>query len=319
MADSAATTLSETPSDDGSPEAAKRSPAPRGLGKGLGALIPQGISPPETPDSPQSAVGFGRIDISLIDPNPDQPRTRFDEESLAFLADSIREIGILQPLVVRPKGSRYQLVAGERRWRAAQSLGLSEVPAVIREKESQWSNLTEALVENIQREDLGPLEEAAAYRQLLEDFGWTHDDLAARVGKARPTITNALRLLALPASIQGYLERGELTAAHAKELASATDPAYAELLARRAAAEGWSVRMLRDALATRAVTSPVVTGRNAARPAEIIAYEERLNELLGSTVKIAYSGSRGSIKVKFSSMDELANILAAIEGPPTRG
>jgi ParB family chromosome partitioning protein len=261
------------------------------------------------------------IGIDLIDPNPNQPRSYFDEEALEALAASITEVGILQPLVVRPKRGaselgRYELVAGERRWRAAQKVGLSEVPAVIRAEEHSWSGLTEALVENIQREDLGVLEEAAAYSQLLEDFGWTHDDLAAKVGKARPTITNRLRLLGLPASIQGLLERGEISPAHAKELAGMEDQAYAEHIARRAADEGWSVRMVRDALAARGSVVPVVTARRTGRPAEIIAYEERLGELLGSPVKIAYSGSRGTIKVKFSSMEELDNIYQAIDSQP---
>jgi len=291
----------------------------RGLGRGLGALIPDHV--PSGVGTPASGMGFGMIGIDLIDPNPNQPRSHFEEGALESLAASIKEVGILQPIVVRPKAGqgRYELVAGERRWRAAKQVGLAEVPAVIRTEEHSWSGLTEALVENIQREDLGVLEEAAAYRQLLEDFGWTHDDLAERVGKARPTITNALRLLGLPASIQGLLERGAITRGHAKELAGVEDQVYAEHIAQRAADEGWSVQMIRDAVSARGSVVPVVTARRTGRPAEIIAYEQRLGELLGSSVKIVYSGSRGSIKVKFSSMEELENIYQAIEGPTDNG
>ncbi len=279
----------------------------RGLGRGLESLIP--------PRSESGSTGFAMIRVEAIDPNPNQPRTHFDDDALRSLAASIEEVGILQPLIVRPRGGRYELVAGERRWRAAQHIGLVEVPAMVRAEEQAWSSLTEALVENIQREDLGALEEAAAYRQLLEDFGWTHEELAYRVGKARPTITNALRLLGLPAAIQGLLERGEISQAHAKVLAGVEDRAYAEHIARRAAEEGWSVRMIEEAARSRDSVAPVVAARKVSdRPAEIIAYEERLNEILGSRVNILYSGSKGSIKVRFGSLEELDSIFQRIGG-----
>ncbi len=279
----------------------------RGLGRGLQSLIPPR---PESGDT-----GFAMVRVDSIVPNPNQPRTRFDDDALRSLAASIEEVGMLQPLIVRPRGGGYELVAGERRWKAAQHIGLVEVPAMVRAEEQAWSSLTEALVENIQREDLGALEEAAAYRQLLEDFGWTHEELAYRVGKARPTITNALRLLGLPAAIQGMLERSEISPAHAKVLAGVEDRAYAEHIARRAADEGWSVRMIEEAARSRSGIVPVVTARRqTGRPAEIIAYEERLNEMLGSRVNILYSGSKGSIKVRFGSMEELESIYQRIGG-----
>ncbi len=281
----------------------------RGLGKGLEALIPN------RPES--DSTGFAMVAVDRIDPNPDQPRSRFDEEALRSLAASIEEVGMLQPLIVRPVDGRYELVAGERRWRAAIHVGLEEVPVMVRAEEHAWSSLTEALVENIQREDLTALEEAAAYRQLLEDFGWTHDELAFRVGKARPTISNALRLLNLPAEIQGMLERGELAPAHAKALAGIEDQAYAEHVARRAADEGWSVRMVEEAARSRGGVEPVVPARSTpGRPAEIIAYEDRLNELLGAPVKIMYSGSKGSIRIRFGSVEELDNLYQAMGGTP---
>ena len=175
-----------------------------GLGRGLDALLPA-----ERPDE-----GFATIAIDRLVPNPNQPRRLFDEDALEALGASIREVGILQPVVVRPADDAgvHTLVTGERRCRAASLAGLQEVPAIIRAEGGEGRNLTEALIENVQREDLGPLEEAAGYRQLLEDFGWTHEEVAQRVGKSRPSVTNAVRLLQLPAPIQGMLDRGELAA-----------------------------------------------------------------------------------------------------------
>lgn len=272
-----------------------------GLGRGLESLIPSGSD-----DAPQP---FAVVPIGEIRPNPQQPRARFDDDTIDRLAESIAEVGVLQPIAVtRDQDGGYVLIAGERRWRAARRAGLSEIPAVIRTVDDRTS-LTEALVENVQREDLTPLEEAAAYKQLLEDFGMTHEDLASRVGKSRSAVTNTLRLLLLPASIQGMLERGELAAGHARALVGLEDRAYAEHIARRAAEEGWSVRQVEDAARARQerpkAAAPKVT---EIRPVEIIELEQRLTEQLGTKVKIAYRNQKGSVRIDFGSLDDLERI-----------
>ena len=276
----------------------------RGLGRGLDALIPSG-----TPEA-----GFSVIPVDHVDPNPDQPRQHFDEGSLEGLAASIREVGVLQPIVVRAgDAGHYQLVAGERRLRAARIAGLAEIPAIIREGgEEKWTSLTEAIVENVQREDLSPLEEAAGYRQLLEDFGWTHEKVAQHVGKSRPAITNTLRLLQLPAEIQALLESGELDAGHGRALVI-DDHAYAVHIAKRAAAEGWSVRMIEDAVRARETKAPLAA-EPALRPAEIIELEERLAERLGAQVRIDYRNERGKLVVDFGSVEELERISGELFG-----
>ncbi len=269
-----------------------------GLGRGLDALIPAGTS----------SGPFATIPVDEIEPNPDQPRRMFDDEALAALAESIAEVGVLQPISVRPKDDGgYVIIAGERRWRAARRAGLSTIPAMIRQTDAEEA-LTQALVENIQREDLTPLEEAAAYRQLLEDFGMSHEELGARVGKSRPAITNTLRLLALPASIQGMLERGEITAGHARALLGIEDRAYAEHIARRAAEEGWSVRQVEDAARARKEASPRKARVREVRPVEIVELEQRLTDQLGTRVKIAYRNNRGRLEISFGSLDELERL-----------
>ena len=272
-----------------------------GLGRGLDALIPQH----DVVDQ-----GYAVLSIDHIEPNPQQPRVAFDDAALEELAASIVEVGVLQPGVVRSVDeNRYELIAGERRWRAAKRAGLNEVPAVVRSTDEQGT-LTEALIENVQREDLGPLEEAAAYRQLLEDFELTHEDIGKRVGKSRATVTNSLRLLQLPASIQGLLERGELVSGAARALLNVEDVAFAEHIANRAVAEGWSVRQVEDAVRIRAnqpdeEVSPKVT---QVRPVAIIELEQRLSEHLGTPVKIQYRGDKGKVVINFSSLDELEKI-----------
>lgn len=272
-----------------------------GLGRGLEALIPQG-----------DRRDFATIDVSLISPNPQQPRTEFNEESLATLTESIKEIGLLQPIIVRPEGTRYVLIAGERRWRASKAAGMKEIPALIRTTAGEVDSLTEALVENLQREDLGPLEEAAAYRQLQEDFGLTHADIGQRVGRSRTAITNALRLLGLPASVQGLLRRGEITAGHGRALAGLEDFSYCEHIASRAAEEGWSVRQVEDAVRDR-----IAAGEGArtevpkvreVRPVAIIELEQRLAEQLGTKVKIYYKNNRGRVTLSFKNLDDLERI-----------
>jgi ParB family chromosome partitioning protein len=272
-----------------------------GLGRGLDALIPQH----DVVDQ-----GYAVLSIDHIEPNPQQPRVAFDDAALEELAASIVEVGVLQPVVVRSVDeNRYELIAGERRWRAAKRAGLNEVPAVVRSTDEQGT-LTEALIENVQREDLGPLEEAAAYRQLLEDFELTHEDIGKRVGKSRATVTNSLRLLQLPASIQGLLERGELVPGAARALLNVEDVAFAEHIANRAVVEGWSVRQVEDAVRIRAnqpdeEVPPKVT---QVRPVAIIELEQRLSEHLGTPVKIQYRGDKGKVVINFSSLDELEKI-----------
>jgi ParB family chromosome partitioning protein len=277
--------------------------APRksGLGRGLDALLSTTV-PTE---------GFAWVSIGSISPNPRQPRERFDEEALEALAASIREVGVLQPVVIGPADDegRHVLVAGERRLRAARLAGLEAIPAVIRESDDS-GRLAEALIENVQREDLGSLEEAAAYRSLMEDFDMTHEKVAERVGKSRSAITNSVRLLNLPGAIQGLLADGRLSAGAARALLGTTDTAFAVRTANRASDEGWSVRQVEDAVRRHdGGEADRVDPARRERPAEIIALEERLTERLGSPVKIQY-GQRGGgrLTVRFGSVDDLERI-----------
>lgn len=272
-----------------------------GLGRGLDALLPV--------DRPSS--GFTSLPLDRVVPNPQQPRSTFDPDAMASLAASIREVGVLQPVVVRPPSNEgeYVLVAGERRVRAARDAGLNEIPAVVRDDSDDVGNLTEALIENVQREDLSPLEEAAAFSQLMEDFGLTHEQIATRVAKSRSAVSNTLRLLQLPAAIQGMLERRELTAGHGRALLGIEDQTYAEHVARRAASEGWSVRQLEEAAKARTETAaPTERGPVALRPSAIIELEERLSERLGANVRIDYGGKHGKVVVRFGSLDELERL-----------
>lgn len=274
-----------------------------GLGRGLEALIPPGEGLTNAP--------FGLIPVGEIEPSPTQPRTRFDEEAIASLAESIAEVGVLQPIAVsRKEDGGFVLISGERRWRAARRAGLTEIPAVIRAVDEDRNRLTEALVENVQREDLTPLEEAAAYRQLLEDFEMTHEDLASRVGKSRSAITNTLRLLQLPPLIQGMLERGELLAGHARALLGVEDRKYAEHLAAKAVEEGWSVRQVEEAARVRVELERKDPQPKVAevRPVEIIELEHRLTDQLGTGVKIRYRNKKGRVEIAFGSLEELERI-----------
>ncbi len=269
-----------------------------GLGKGLEALIPQA-----------ERKNLAMIGVEEIGPNPNQPRSVFDAEGLAALADSIRRIGVLQPIVVRPDGARYVLIAGERRWRAAQEAGVDEIPALIRETDDQGS-LTEALVENLQREDLGPLEEAAAFQQLQEDFGLTHAEIGEQIGRSRTAVSNTLRLLLLTPAIQSAVASGDLPAGHARALLALEDTAYAEHLAERSVEEGWSTRQMEDAVRQRLGADEKENRPNITevRPAAIIELEQRLSEQLGTAVKIRYKNNKGRVEVRFGSLDELERI-----------
>jgi ParB family chromosome partitioning protein len=270
------------------------------------------------------------IPVGDLSPNPNQPRVHFDEESLSDLAASIREIGVLQPLLVRQLADgSYQLIAGERRWRAAQRAGLATVPAVVKTTDDM-SSVEQALVENLHRQDLAPLEEAGAYQQLIDDFSLTHDDVAKRVGKSRSSITNSLRLLALPAAIQAFLADGKLSAGHAKALLGTPDRAFQEQLARRAATEGWSVRAIEEAIRDRggegstAVVAPGKTDDGSTSrggtvtklpPAGLLELESQISEYLSTRVSVKMnSNKKGSVTIEFAGLDDLERLYYLMMG-----
>jgi len=299
-----------------------------GLGKGLDALIPSGFSDSGTSTAARGA-SLVEIPVGDLSPNPNQPRVYFDEESLSDLSASIREIGVLQPLLVRqlPDGS-YQLIAGERRWRAAQKAGLTTVPAVVKTTDDMAS-VEQALVENLHRQDLAPLEEAGAYQQLIDDFSLTHDDVAKRVGKSRSSITNSLRLLTLPAAIQAFLADGRLSAGHAKALLGSPDRAFQEQLARRAATEGWSVRAIEEAIRDRGGEAPTPTvepGKSGGDshtggtvtklpPAGLLELESQISEYLSTRVSVKMnSNKKGSVTIEFAGLDDLERLYYLMMG-----
>ena len=278
------------------------SPRKAGLGRGLEALIP-------TEAVEGADTEFLHLSIDQISANPNQPRSRFDDTSLAELAASIKEVGILQPVIVTQEDDGYVLIAGERRWRAARNAGLGSIPAVVRGSVGE-STLVEALVENVQRQDLTPLEEAHAYKQLLEDYGMTQEDVAERVGKSRPAVSNTLRLLQLPGPIQTLVDAGGLSAGHARALLGLDDERYAIYLAEKASVEGWSVRQIEDAVRDRReMGQPAVqTKVKQLRPVEIIELEKRLGERLGARVKINYRNQKGRVEIRFASVEDLERI-----------
>lgn len=272
-----------------------------GLGRGLETLIP---TEPEGGEE----TGFQMISVDEITANPDQPRSRFDDQALEELAASLQEVGVLQPIVVTPADQGYVLIAGERRWRAARRAGLHKIPAVLRGATGD-STLVEALVENVQRQDLTPLEEAHAYQHLLENYGMTQEQVAVRVGKSRPTISNTLRLLQLPAEVQELVDSGDLSAGHARALVGLEDTKYATHLATKAVADGWSVRQMEEAVRHRkGMTAEPRKGVTQLRPVEIIELEKRLSDRLGSKVKITYRNEKGKVEIGFGSLEELERI-----------
>ncbi len=281
-----------------------------GLGRGLGALIPAGSN--EWVDS-----AFQDLPTSSIFPNTRQPRSAFDEEAMAALTASVRELGVLQPILVRAMGEgTYELIAGERRWRAAKRAGLPLVPAIIRTVDDT-SSLEQALVENLQREDLNPLDEAAAYQQLLEDFHLTHDELATRMGKSRAAISNTLRLFQLPPSVQRLVSEAKLTAGHARALLTCPDRAYQETLAKRAVAEGLSVRAVEEESRRhnqKAATPAPVGPARRLRPPGLLELEERLSDHLDTRVKVEMSANRGKVVVEFANLEDLERIYRAMTG-----
>jgi len=289
-----------------------------GLGKGLGALIPPGT------ELDGEIGGLEEIPIAAISPNRFQPRDHFDEAALGALADSIRAVGVLQPVLVRPAGDGYELIAGERRWRAARRVGMQTIPALVRETDDAAA-LEHALIENLHRDELNPLEEAAAYQQLIEDFGLTHDEVAARVGKGRATVTNSLRLMQLPPSIQRLVQERKLGMGHARALLGSPDRAFQEQLAKQIVAEDLSVRATEEAVREHQGTeSPSGDNgsrapRSKLRPPGLLELEEMLGDYLETRVAISMGSARGKVVVEFSTLEDLERIYRLMtEAPPER-
>ena len=312
-----------------------------GLGKGLGALIPAEVR--------DRSSALREVPTSSIRPNPLQPRTRFDEEAMTALAASIKEVGVLQPILVREAGpDEYELIAGERRWRAARRAGLQTMPVLV-QAASDVHSLEQALVENLHREDLNPLEEAAAYQQLVDAFDYTHEQVAARVGKSRTAVTNTLRLLQLPAGVQRALADGAMTAGHARALLGTPDRAFQEDLARRTVAEGLTVRAVEElvrrhgqpegpaeapngaeaAAADRADTltpPPAATASGVPGVAEarrrlpapgVLELEELLSAHLNTRVKVEMGAKRGRVVIDFATLEDLERIYKLMVGGAT--
>ncbi|MCW2621475.1 MAG: parB-like partition protein [Frankiales bacterium] len=297
-----------------------------GLGRGLGALIPSG--PPPSPTAPVQAVAgarFAEVPLDHVTPNPLQPRQHFDEEALAELVVSIREVGLLQPVVVRPLADahdgtpRYELVMGERRWRASREAGLTALPAIIRET-SDDDMLRDALLENLHRQQLNPLEEAAAYQQLLLEFGATHEELGARIGRSRPQITNTIRLLQLPAPVQSRVAAGVLSAGHARAILGLGTPEAQEAMATKAIAEGMSVRGVEEAVALARSAGEPESGpprRSGKRPqpAGLVELAERLSDRFETRVKVDMGRAKGKVTIEFASIDDLQRIVSVLDTP----
>jgi ParB family chromosome partitioning protein len=305
-----------------------------GLGKGLGALIPT--------EARDRGSALRVVAMTSIKPNPLQPRTRFDEEAMTNLASSIREVGVLQPILVRESGEgEYELIAGERRWRAARRAGLQTMPVLV-QSVSDVHSLEQALVENLHREDLNPLEEAGAFQQLVDEFGYTHEQVASRVGKSRTVVTNTLRLLQLPAGVQRALADGAISAGHARALLGTPDRSYQEELAKRIVAEGLTVRAVEEGVRHHAsgaeqdaipaengnYVSPspapgtVKTGPGPAvrrrLPAPgVLELEDLLSNHLNTRVKVEMGAKRGRVVVDFATLEDLERIYKLMVGGVT--
>lgn len=300
-----------------------------GLGKGLGALIPS---------TPVTATGsmLREVPLARIRPNPYQPRNQFGEQGLSALVDSIKAVGILQPVLVREVGpEEYELIAGERRFRAARRAGLQSIPALVHQADDAMS-LEEALVENLHREDLNPLDEAGAYQQLIEEFNLTHEEVARKVGRSRAGVTNALRLFQLPPTVQRYLRDGQMSAGHARTLLATPDRLVQERLASEAVHHGLSVRTLeglvRAAVREAQAEEGAADGGNAApagdqaagpgpakpsrslRPPGVHDLEELLEDRLNTRVKVDMGGKRGKLVIEFATLDDLERIYRVIIG-----
>ena len=341
----------------------------RGLGRGLGSLIPSAPLPsqadpdaaegapvsdwigrlpapgagapqerqPEQPEQPEGPAAqtlspdavapasggayFAELPIDRVVPNPRQPRHVFEEDALAELVHSVREVGLLQPIVVRPRDAgEFELIMGERRWRAATEAGLREIPAIVRETDDA-DMLRDALLENLHRAELNPLEEAAAYQQLLEDFGCTHEELAGRIGRSRPQISNTLRLLKLSTAVQRRVAAGVLSAGHARALLSVADPEIQDRLAHRVVAEGISVRGLEELIAVGELgeDTPAPRRRSAPTSPALLELAERLSDLYETRVKVDLGRSKGKIVIEYASLEDLERIVRSMDPSYERG
>jgi ParB family chromosome partitioning protein len=304
----------------------------RGLGRGLGELFQRTEPRPEaaqtadhvnhleaTPLAPVPAGSyFADLPLDSISPNPRQPRTVFDEEAMNELVDSIREVGMLQPVVVRPLGgSRFELVMGERRWRAAQQAGVDTIPAIVRET-ADHDLLRDALLENLHRAQLNPLEEAAAYQQMLEDFGCTQEDLASRIKRSRPQISNTIRLLRLPPTVQRRVAAGVISAGHARALLAIEDPSSQERIAQRVVAEGLSVRAVEELVAVGDHGEKATRQRHQAKIVAPKAKDlaDRLSDHFETRVKVELGRTKGKIIIEFATVDDLERIVALMDTKP---
>ena len=305
------------------------------LGRGLGALIPSQPAsgstalgsksnsipgaPPVKPEPELAAVpgaSFAEIEVEKISPNPKQPRSVFDEDAMAELVHSVKEIGLLQPIVVRKiEDDKYELVMGERRWRATQLAGLTSIPAIVRDTEDEVM-LRDALLENLHRSQLNPLEEAAAYQQMLDDFGCTQEVLATRIGRSRPQISNTLRLLKLPSGVQRRVAAGVLSAGHARALLGLPSGDAIERLAQRIVAEGLSVRTVEEIVAVGDMSAedPIPPRRrNKPVAPRLVDLADRLSDRFETRVKVDLGKTKGRITVEFASIDDLERIVTLMD------
>jgi ParB family transcriptional regulator, chromosome partitioning protein len=289
-----------------------------GLGRGLGALIPTSESPNQIEQNEIQVIDgmqLLEVNINVIDPNPKQPRRIFEEDAMNELAYSLREIGLLQPIVVRAKSkNRYELIAGERRLRAAKLAELKTIPVIVKATEDE-AMLRDALLENLHRSNLNPLEEAAAYQQLLEDFNCTQDDLAMRIGRSRPQISNTLRLLKLPTNVQKRVAAGVISAGHAKALLGLTEASLIEQLATRIVAEGLSVRATEEivALGYQGESEKEKKKSPNIKAPGLKDLSQRLEDVLDTRVNIQIGKSKGKIIIEFSTMEDLRRVIEVIE------
>jgi ParB family chromosome partitioning protein len=270
----------------------------------------------ESADAPAEVFGahYKEIPVTAITPNPRQPRRTFDDDTLEELAESIRQVGLLQPVVVRAAGpGQYELIMGERRWRASRRAGLTEIGAIVKQTQDN-ELLRDALIENLHRQQLDPLEEAAAYQQLLDDFGATHEQLAQKIGRSRPHISNTLRLLNLPPAVQKRVAAGVLSAGHARALLGLNDPAAQERLAARITAEGLSVRTVEEIVALGGDDTPhkrTPVGRQPVAPG-LLRLADRLSDVFDTRVRVEMGRHKGKIIVEFATPDDLERIVKAM-------
>ena len=292
-----------------------------GLGKGIGALIPSGdkdavdvffTSEQKSTLLPVPGAAFASIPVGQIEPNPQQPRDVFEPEAFQELVHSVKEFGVLQPIVVRPVGSSFQLIMGERRWRASKEAGLAEIPAIIRETTDE-NMLRDALLENLHRSDLNPLEEAAAYKQLLEDFGITQEQLAERLGRSRPQITNTLRLMKLPVMVQEKLVSGVLSSGHARALLSIENESDVIELANTAIKQGLSVRALEELISISKGKKPKAKLTPGSSGGALTELEDRLAERLNTSVSIKLGKKRGQLIIDFANFADLKRLIDEID------